>query len=80
MFFHHAPTNFDKNLKMRHKVALCLLLLGILANVYLLANAPQIPFVEIQPEEHVINFSVVHIVVVFGTFVKCIALFVFRKF
>ena len=65
---------------MRHKATLCLLLLGVLANVYLLANAPQIPFVEILPEENVINFSVVHIIVVFGTFVKCIALCIFRKF
>ena len=65
---------------MEHKLTLCLLLLGVLANVFLLCNAPQIPFVEIQPEEGIVNFSVVHIVVLFGTFVKCIALCVFRKF
>ena len=72
---------FDKNLRRGHKAALCLLLLGILANVFVLCNAPQIPFVEIQPEDGVINFSVIHIVLVFGTLVKCIvALCIFGKF
>ena len=70
---------FDKNLKRGHKVTLCLLLVGVLANVLVLWNAPQIPFLEILPEEGIVNFSVVHIVMTFGTLVKCIALFVFRK-
>ena len=64
---------FGKNLKRGHKVTLCLLLLGVLANVYLFANAIQIPFVEIQEEE-----SVAPIVEAFGTFVKWIVLFVFE--
>ena len=71
---------FTQNLQFKHKVTLCLVLFGFLANVYLLATLPQIPIVEIIPEENTINISVVHIVLAFGAFVKMLVLAFFRKF
>ena len=71
---------FTQNLKFKHKVTLCLVLVGFLANVYLFFTLPQIPIIEILPEEHTINVSLVHIVLAFGAFVKMLVLAFFRKF
>ena len=59
---------FGKNLKFKHKVTLCLVMYGILANAYLWFELPQIPFVELQ-----FWFA-------YGAFVQCIVLCIFRKF
>ena len=71
---------FGKNLKREHKLGLCLLVLGILANVFLMLTAtPEISFVEIQPEDHTVNFNVTQIILVFVTFIKLLVLVIFRK-
>ena len=67
---------FGKNLKPKHKVILCLVMLGILANGYLWSLLPQIPFVEFVPELSVYNYNLTKIVLAFGTFVH----FYYKKF
>ena len=83
MFFYldcQEDNFFGKNLKMRHKLTLCLVLLGILANVYLWSQLPQMPFVEIDFEQNVFSVSWTHVVLAFGTFIKILILNIFRKF
>ena len=71
---------FGENLKMEHKVALCLVLLAILANGCLWYTMPQITsFVEWNVARRKLNFHLTHIVVAFGTFVNFIVLCIFRK-
>ena len=71
---------FGKNLQSKHKVTLCLVLVGILANVYLWSTLPQMQFIEIIPEHYNSEYIVTHIVVAFVTFINCIVLCIFRKF
>ena len=73
---------FDKNLKRGHKVTLCLVLLGILANGFLWSKLPQKPFVDIRIEQNytVTDYNVAHIALAYGTFIKIIVLCIFRKF
>ena len=73
---------WDKKLKPRHKVTLCLVLLGILANGYLWSNMPQKPFVEVRIEQNYkkIDYNLTHIVLAYATFIKMIVLIIFRKF
>ena len=73
---------FGKNFKMRHKLALCLVLLGILANGYLWYHLPQKPFVEITIKQNykLIDYNLTHIVLAYTTFIKMIVLIIFRKF
>ena len=79
---------FGKNLKLKHKVTLCLVLLGILANGFLWFNLPQVPFVEYIPEQYLffydwpvlINYNFPQIVLAFGIFVKMLMIIIFRKF
>ena len=83
MFFYldcQKDNFFGKNLKAKHKVTLCLVLLGILANGYLWSRLPQIPFVEYDLEQNLFYVSWTHIVVAFGTFIKILIINIFRKF
>ena len=71
--------DIGRGLEMKHKLTLGLVVLGILANGFVFVMSPQIPFVEILPDEHTVNFSVIHIVLAFSIFVKSIVLWIFRK-
>ena len=71
---------FGKNLKSRHKLTLCLVLFGILANGLLWSKLPQVPFVEYVPELGTYNFNLTQIVLALGTFIKMLVLCIFRKF
>ena len=76
---------FGKNLKMRHKLTLCLVLLGIVVNAYLWSTLPQIPFIQIKIERwkfdfSVTNYTTTHTALAYGTFIKIIVLWIFRKF
>ena len=70
---------FDKNLKMGHKLTLYLVLLGILANVFVLFDH-KYRLLEWLTEDYIVSLNVTHTVVAFGTLVKCIVLCIFRKF
>ena len=66
---------FGKNLKFKHKVTLCLVMYGILANWYLWMKLTQIPFDWSSSNGKELQFWVA-----FLAFVKCIVLCIFRKF
>ena len=69
---------FGKNLKLRHKLTLCLVISGILVNGTLWSRLPQVPMIELTPDG--VNFSITHIVLAYGAFVKLMVLLIFRKF
>ena len=71
---------FGKNLKSKHKVTLCLVALGILANVWLCNQSPvTLPFVEYMGNG-TYRFNSSKIVLSFGIFVKMLVICIFRKF
>lgn len=71
---------FGKNLKSKHKVTLCLVLLGILADCILWSILEQkMPWVEFVPEQG-LNFNSTYLVLAFGILVKCLVIDIFRKF
>ena len=59
---------FGENLKAKHKVTLCLVMYGVLLNVLLWSDIPQMTLEEL------------HCLLAFGTCIKCIVLCIFRKF
>ena len=69
---------FDKNLQTKHKVILCLVLLGITANYLECTNIPG-KFVEFLPNGG-IEYNITKIVLGFGIFVKMLVVAFFRKF
>ena len=69
-----------ESMQKRNQVIVCLLLVGILANGYLWCTLPQVPFVEIRPEQKIIHFNLDHIIVAYGIFVKILVIVFFRKF
>ena len=71
---------FGKNLKSKHKVTLCLVALGILANYWLCTKMDgTFPFVEFLGNGG-LRFHTSQIVLSFGIFVKMLVLAFFRKF
>ena len=71
---------FGKNLKSKHKVTLCLVLVAILTDWILWSILEQkIPLVEFVPEKG-LNFNLTYLVLAFGILVKCLVIDMFRKF
>ena len=70
---------FGKNLRMRHKVTLCLVALSILANYLACTTMGTFPLVEYLADGK-INFNITKITLSFGIFTKMLVIAFFRKF
>ena len=71
---------FGKNLQTKHKVTLCLVMLGILANAYMCnKQSGTFPFIGFD-ENGWIRLHVTQLIWTFGIFVKMLVLAFFRKF
>ena len=71
---------FGKNLKTKHKVALCLAMLGILMNCWECTRMPLGTFPYVEFNDGNIRFYTTKIVLSFGIFVKMLMICIFRKF
>ena len=75
--------NFGKNLESKHKVTLCLVALGILANCWLCTKAfgTSCPFVEFVDSDIIFHMaeSMPLIILLYGIFVKMLVICIFRK-
>ena len=72
---------FGQNLKIRHKVILCLAALGILINCWVCTKMPvgTFPYIEFLPNGgFTIHFT--HIALAYGALVKMLVIAFFRKF
>ena len=70
---------FGKNLQTKHKVALCLAALGILANFWVCTTMGTFPMIEYLANGS-IKFNITKITLSFGIFVKILIIVFFRKF
>ena len=72
---------FGKNLKAKHKVALCLAALGILANCWVCTKLPgTFPYYVEFLENGYKRFYWTEIILAYGTFIKMLMICIFRKF
>ena len=71
---------FGKNLKSKHKVTLCLAVLGILLNYWVFAQmGPGYPIIEFLKNGEM-NFNITKMALSFGILVKMLVIAIFRKF
>ena len=70
---------FGKNLRTKHKVILCLVVVSILTN-YLTFTHLSKPFVEYLPNGEWKNINMTKVTLSFGILVKMLVVAFFRKF
>ena len=71
---------FGENLKFKHKVTLCLVMLGILFNCWVCTKMPLGTFPFIEFRETGVKLYMSQLALSFGVFVKMLVIAFFRKF